>query len=135
MRQKTFFVILGHFLPFYLPPNDPKYQNLKNKMKKMLGDIIFFSLFHLMCAIASAHTSTRTTSLMPVKNSTHHLGLWHLLSGTMEQRKWKKEWKHDHFSLTFVTLLLAWMLYFHVWFQNKGKFLVQSEYYNQSGIY
>ena len=27
------------------------------------------------------------------------------------------------------------MLYFHVWLQNKGKFLVWSEYYNQFGIY
>ena len=27
------------------------------------------------------------------------------------------------------------MLYFLVWLENKGKFLVQSEYYNQFGIY
>ena len=27
------------------------------------------------------------------------------------------------------------MLYFHVWLQNKEKFLVWSEYYNQLGIY
>ena len=27
------------------------------------------------------------------------------------------------------------MLYFNVWLQNKGKFLVYSEYYNQFGIY
>ena len=27
------------------------------------------------------------------------------------------------------------MLYFNVWLQNKGKFLVCSEYYNQFGIY
>ena len=27
------------------------------------------------------------------------------------------------------------MLDFHVWLQNKGKFLVWSEYYNQFGIY
>ena len=38
------------------------------------------------------------------------------------------------FSLTFVKLSLAWMLYFHVWLQNKGKFLVWTEYYNQFGI-
>ena len=40
----------------------------------------------------------------------------------------------DHFSLNF-NLLLAWMLYFHVWLQNKWKFLVWSEYYNRFGIY
>ena len=33
----------------------------------------------------------------------------------------------DNFSLAFVNLLLAWMLYFHVWLQNKGNFLVWSE--------
>ena len=27
------------------------------------------------------------------------------------------------------------MLYFHVWLQNKGKFLVWSEHYNQFGMY
>ena len=41
----------------------------------------------------------------------------------------------DHFPLIFVTLLLIWILYFHVWLQNKGKFLVWSKYYNQFGIY
>ena len=40
------FVILGHFLPFYFPPNDPKYQNFE-KMKKMAGDIILL----YMCTI------------------------------------------------------------------------------------
>ena len=39
------------------------------------------------------------------------------------------------FSLTFVNLYLAWMLYFYECLQNKGKFLVRSEYYNQFGIY
>ena len=41
----------------------------------------------------------------------------------------------DHFSLIFVNLLLAWMLYFHERLQNKGKLLVWSKYYNQFGIY
>ena len=35
----------------------------------------FCSLFHLMCAIARAHASTRATSLMPVKNSTPYFCL------------------------------------------------------------
>ena len=42
-----------------------------------------------------AHASTRTTSLMRVKNSTCHLCLWHLLSGTWQQRKWKREQTHQ----------------------------------------
>ena len=41
----------------------------------------------------------------------------------------------DGYSLTFAAnLSLVSMLYFHVWFQNKGK-LIWSEYYNQFGIY
>ena len=38
VRQTEFFVMLGHFLPFY-PSNSPKNQNLK-KLKKTLRDII-----------------------------------------------------------------------------------------------
>ena len=41
----------------------------------------------------------------------------------------------NHFSLTFVNISLAWMLYFHARLYNKGKFLVWKEYYNQFGIY
>ena len=41
-RQAEFFVILGHFLPFY-PSNSPKNQNLQ-KMKKTLGDIIILHM-------------------------------------------------------------------------------------------
>ena len=90
---------------------------------------------------ASKHThfSIPATSLMCVKNITHHFCLWHLLSGTLEQRQQKKEQLIilivDHFSLTFVNPLLAWMLYFHVWLQNKAKVLVWRKYYNQFGIH
>ena len=97
-----------------------------------------FSLLHLMPAIARAHASTRATSFMCVKNSTCHLCLWHLLSGTWQQRKWKREQTHqivDHFSFTFVDLSLAWMLHFYQWLQIKRKFLVRSEYYDEFGIY
>ena len=45
--------------------------------------------------------------------------------GTKEQRKWKNKNINlivDHFYLKpFVSLSLAWILYFHVWLQNKGK--------------
>ena len=80
-----------------------------------------------MCVIPGTHASTHTTSLMHVKDSMHHLRLWHWLSGTLQQRKWKKEQKSNlivgHFSLTFVKLSLASMLLFYEWLQNKGKFL------------
>ena len=49
------------------------------------------SLLHLMRAIARAHASTRVNSLMRVKNCKCHLCLWHLLSGILEQIKWKRE--------------------------------------------
>ena len=57
--------------------------------------IPYCSLLHLMCVIACAHASTRVTSLMCVKNSTHHFYLWHLLSGTLEWKKWNKGQKHQ----------------------------------------
>ena len=47
----------------------------------------------------------------------------------------KTDWTVDNFYLTFVNLLLIWMLYFNVWLQNKGKILVWREYYNQFGIH
>ena len=40
-----------------------------------------------------------------------------------------------HFTLTFVNFSIAWILYYHVWLQNKVKFLVWSECYNQFVIY
>ena len=41
-NRETFFVILGHFLPFF-PPNSPN-ENIK-KMKKMTGDIIILDKY------------------------------------------------------------------------------------------
>ena len=52
-------------------------------------------LSHSMRAITRSHASTRATSLMRVKNSTRHLCLWHLWSGTLERRKWKNEQNHQ----------------------------------------
>ena len=41
MRQTEFFVIFGHFLPFY-PTNNPKTQNFE-KMKKCLETSSFYT--------------------------------------------------------------------------------------------
>ena len=41
------------------------------------------------------HASTHATSLMHVKNSMHYFCFRHLSSGTLEQRKWKNEQKHQ----------------------------------------
>ena len=48
-RATEFFVILGHFLPFY-PPNNPKNQNFE-EVKKTPGDII---ILH-KCTINDSH--------------------------------------------------------------------------------
>ena len=92
----------------------------------------------IWCKQSHTHFSIPSTNLMCVKNITCHFCLWHLLSGTLEQRQKKEQLIIlivDHFSLTFVNPLLAWMLYFHVWLQNKAKVLVWRKYYNQFGIH
>ena len=61
-----------------------------------------YTLLHLMCAIEREHASIRTTRLMRVKNSTRHICLWHLLSRTLERRKWKnKNMKFNGWSFLF----------------------------------
>ena len=52
-----------------------------------------------------------------------------------KMRKQKHHWIDDHFPLTSANISYTWMLYIHVWFQNKGKILIWWEYYNQWGIY
>ena len=42
VRQTDFFVILGHFLPFY-PTNNPKNQDFE-KMKRTSGDVIILHM-------------------------------------------------------------------------------------------
>ena len=96
------------------------------------------SLIHLMHAIACTHAGTCAASLMRVKNNLCPFCLWHLLPGHWNEeneRTKTSNWIAVHFSLTIVKLLLTWMLYFHEWLQNKGKFQVCREYYNQFGIY
>ena len=66
-----------------------------------------------MHAIACALTSTQTTSLRCVKNSTVY--------DTYFLKHWKEENERAK--------------NFHVWHPNKRKFSVWSEYYNQFGIY
>ena len=54
----------------------------------------------------------------------------------MKERSETSNWIVDHFSLIFVNLSLAYLLYFHVWLQNKEKTLyLESIYTNQFGIY
>ena len=83
----------------------------------------WISRLHLMCAIARAHASTRTTSSMRVKNSMCHLCLWLLLPGTLEQRNERKNknnrFNSYHFSLIFpfhfqVFLMFSFMYDFRI---------------------
>ena len=50
--RQTFCVILGHFLPFYHPANNPKNQNFEKKWKKCLE---IFSFYTYMCTINEHH--------------------------------------------------------------------------------
>ena len=53
MRKTEFFVILGHFLPFYhLTSNDPKNQNFEKKWKKYLEILSFYTY---ICTIKKDH--------------------------------------------------------------------------------
>ena len=94
-----------------------------------------------MHAISQALTSTCATSLMYVKNSTYipllfmKLFVWYIGTNKIKERTKTSSLIVDCFSLTLVNLSLAWMLYFHVWHWNKGKFFVWTEYYNQFDIY
>ena len=108
----------------------------KNVAKTFLG-AASGSLHHLMHAIACTQASTHITSLMHVKNSTCHF-----IYDTYCLGHWAKENERIKssnlivcgFSLTFVYLLLSWILYLHVWLQNIRKFFVWSEYYNWFSI-
>ena len=76
------------------------------------------SLLHLMCANACTHASTRTISLMHVKNSRLLFMtpvVWYIEMKKMKERTKTSNWTVDNFSLTFVIL--------HAWLQNKGKIL------------
>ena len=60
---------------------------------------------------------------------------WDIGMKKMKERTKTSNLIVEYFSSTFVNLSLALLFYFHVWLQNKGKFLVWSEHYNQFGIY
>ena len=93
-----------------------------------------------MHAIAWTHVSTFATSFMHLKIAlttsiydTYCLGHWN-----QENKRKNKNFNFNSrsfFFSTFVYPLLLRMLYLHVRLQNKGKYLVLSEYYNQFGIY
>ena len=87
--------ILKHFLPPAPLTTTKQLHHSYRQFSKYLMSSWACSLLHLTCAIACTHASTRTTCLMLVENSMHHLHLWHLLSGTLERRKWKIEQKHQ----------------------------------------
>ena len=61
--------------------------------------------------------------------------IWYIGTNKKKEKTKTPSLAVDCFSLTLVNLSLAWMLYFHVWHQNKEKFFVWSEYYNQFDIY
>ena len=66
----------------------------------------------IWCMRWHMHASTCATSLMDIKNST--VVLWDNEMKKMKQRSKASNWMIDRFSLIFVILSFAWMLYFHV---------------------
>ena len=82
-------------------------------------------------------TSTHATSLMFLKNITSLLFIipivWHTGMKKMKERTKTSHWIVDHFSLTFVNLLITSMLNLNVDFRIRGKVL--KEYHYQFGIY
>ena len=60
--------------------------------------LLFTSPLHLIRAIARAYASTRATSLMRVKNSTHHLCLRHLIVSVNAMKKIYKMNKNMKFN-------------------------------------
>ena len=89
------------------------------------GKTINYNCYLVICDSATVKSSTWSNL---EKNKTCHFCLWCLLSGN--ERAKTSNSIVDHFSFTSVNLLLAWMLYFHVWLQDTDKFLVLREYYN-----
>ena len=51
------------------------------------------------------------------------LKIWEIAMNQTKERSKISNWTVDHFSLTFVNLLLASMLDFQVWLHSKGKIL------------
>ena len=101
--------------------------NNGGKTPKLCIKALNSRFFHSMCVIACMHASTCTTSLMHAENNIPLLFMtvivWDIGMKEMKERSKISNLMVDHFSLTFVNLSLAWMLYFHAWLQNKGKIL------------
>ena len=99
--------------------NRVKGQKMTQNNKKLCLLHSIYSLFYLMHAIAGPHGSTPSTSFMCVKaahpNSVYNTYcLGHYNEENERKIKNTKSLNSYHFSLTFVNLLLAWMLYFCV---------------------
>ena len=109
-----FFVILGHFLPFY-PTNKPKKQNFE-RMKKMSGDIVilhkcnknhdhmlhcswdmvhgvcnlYFSFWAIFCPLTLPHNSKKQ-SVKKLKKTPGGMIILHMCTHV-----YQKLWSHDH---------------------------------------
>ena len=83
----------------------------------------------IWCEQFHADTPIHATSMMCVQNNMYHFCLYdtYCLGHCDEEDKERTKtsnWILDQFSLSFVNKpLLTWMLYFHVWLQNKWKIL------------
>ena len=89
--------------------------SLRKIYKKSLQHIQSYGAdFSIWCAQSHMH--------MPAHAPLLFIFVWDIEMKKIERTK-TSNWMVDHFSLTFVKLSLAWMLYFPVWLQNKRKIL------------
>ena len=104
VRWTEFFVILGHFLPFY-HPNNWENQNFL-KMTEASGDIIILN----MCIKNHNHTIWNTTDIIfchlgPFSVLLPHYYLpFDLPNNPKKSKFWKNEkntWRYYHFTLTY----------------------------------
>ena len=83
------------------------------------------SLLCLIRAIARAHPSTIATSLIRVKNSTHHFSLtliyWDIGMEKMIERSKTLNWTVNNFSLIFVKLNVSFSVVLPIWIGIRGK--------------
>ena len=82
MRQTIFFVILGHFLPFYLT-NNPNNQNLEKK-KKQLEKLSFYTCVpQMICMVPEVWSLTDRIFC-------HYGAVFALLPPSQNKQKFKK---------------------------------------------
>ena len=112
MRQTEFFLILGHFLPFYLP-NGPENQNFE-KIQKTPGDIMILHLhiindimYHSWDMECNRHNFLFWTIFCPLTSLTS----WKITI----LKKWKKCLEKLSFQKSVPKMTITWCMIPEIW--------------------